>query len=594
MSVAGTATTNLAHRARQPTRSIRSNPSSLVVEPTRLPAKQPTLAKRLLFPLLPPDASLPPLLITPSAHSELNSELYDFIAIALRAHVNPWWTKITRYDKEFLPHITRILTDVVRVLETRLISTDLSPLVFRDLPAILNQHCIDYRNARSKLLTSYASGGTASLPLLFHQMQSHMAISPEGVVNEEYVRQAVDNILKTCLPSEDYEPEPERFIIREIVVKILAGGVIPRVTQPWFIFKLMLDFLGPESSDDPAPPDVQPTSPDNDSRPTITRATSGHLSFQTIAIFVLSAVRSISGICLTLIHAYKQALETIKKVNESKPLFPQSIPIRPDPFGLGDIKEESSQSTNPVFPGTLDPSTPLPSGTIPPSPPHTRTSSMVSSLQSLPPVVPPPPSPPPPNYTHASLQLISTLLAPPLPSLTSPLTQYSNSVSLALRHVLSMILNLLSPFLSRLLPYLLYTRVFSSNMLCVMVKSARKALFPEGWPAPPPVDPTPEEQIELRKKLERRLQTFIPGPLTHLLGPTPAAVSYTISSMLDPLSSQACNAHLFVFVLDLVLVTVFPEMGVMVEGPVGASDNGSMLSRREGEMTPPRPNSRPP
>jgi len=32
--------------------------------------------------------------------------------------------------------------------------------------------------------------------------------------------------------------------------------------------------------------------------------------------------------------------------------------------------------------------------------------------------------------------------------------------------------------------------------------------------------------------------------------------------MLDPLSSQACNAHLMVFILDLILLTVFPELGV--------------------------------
>lgn len=239
-----------AHRSRPPLpRSLRSNPSSLGEKPPQTPrpsAKQPSLAKRLLFPHLPPDASLPPLLTSPSALPELNHELYDFIAIALRAYVNPWWTKLTRYDKEFLPQITHILTAVLRVVETRLTSTDLSPLIFRDLPTLLNQHCIDYRNAQAKVLTSYASGGAAGLPQLFHQLQNHMAISPDGAVNEEYIRQAVDSILRTCLPEDDYDPEVERYIVREIVVKVLAGGVIPRVTQPWFIHKLLLDQLGPE------------------------------------------------------------------------------------------------------------------------------------------------------------------------------------------------------------------------------------------------------------------------------------------------------------------------------------------------------------
>ena len=233
-------------------RSIQSVSSSIAEQsPLRTrnaPAKPATLAKRILFPALPPDADLPPLLLSPEAHPELNAELYDFVALALRAFVNSWWTKITRYDKEFLPEITRVLTVVVRALEVRLLATDLSPLVFRDIPTLLTQHWTDYRNAQAKLHTSYASGGAASLAQLFHQMQPHMAVSAEGVVDPVYVRQAVDHVLKTLLPPEDYEPETERYIIREIILKVLVGSVLPRITQPWFIHKLILDQLGPEKA----------------------------------------------------------------------------------------------------------------------------------------------------------------------------------------------------------------------------------------------------------------------------------------------------------------------------------------------------------
>lgn len=186
---------------------------------------------------------------------------------------------------------------------------------------------------------------------------------------------------------------------------------------------------------------------------------------------------------------------------------------------------------------------------------------------------------------------------------------------------MSMLVTLLSPFLSRLLPYLLYTHVLSPTTLAMTVRNARRALFPEGWPAPPPVDPTPEEQVAIRKELEKRLVAKIPGslrildrdrkmplmlfdfcfsgPLTYLFGPNPTAVAYTVSTMLDPLSSQACNTHLLVFILDLALVTVFPEMGAVLEGstPVVDADatvGGRILKRRERELTPPRPDSRPP
>ena len=79
-------------------------------------------------------------------------------------------------------------------------------------------------------------------------MQPHMALSPDGVVDPVYVRQAVDHILKTCLPPEDYEPETERYIVREIILKVLVGSVLPRITQPWFIHKVILDQLGPENA----------------------------------------------------------------------------------------------------------------------------------------------------------------------------------------------------------------------------------------------------------------------------------------------------------------------------------------------------------
>ena len=202
-----------------------------------------TLARRLLFPHLRPDAEVPPLLSSPDLPAELNAEIYDFIALALRAFVNPWWTKISRYDKEFLVQINQIATQVIRSLEVRLSNTDLSPLIFRDLPTLITQHYEDYRLASFKLNTSYSIGGAASLPQLFHQFQPHMAVSADGSINEDYLRQSVDFILKACIPPEDYDPDAERYMTREVILKVLMG-VIPRISQPWFIHKLALDLLG--------------------------------------------------------------------------------------------------------------------------------------------------------------------------------------------------------------------------------------------------------------------------------------------------------------------------------------------------------------
>ena len=339
------------HRSRPHAHSIQSFSSSVIEKtPSAKGAKANTLARRLLFPNLPPDADLPPIFASQAASPDLNAEVYDFVAIALRAYVNPWWTKITRYDKEFLPQITRVLTAVARALESRLTATDLSPLVFRDIPTLLTQHTVDYRNARSKLNSSYAAAGAATLPHLFHQMQPHMAVSPDGKIEEAYIRQAADHVLKALLPPEDYGPEAERYIIREIVVNVLMA-VLPRLAQPWFIHKLILDYMGPEKEGDRELAEVgqrllssskyvhecsdicpllQPSdhlhestsSASQSSRPPLPRQRSYNFSFQSIVIFVLSAVRSLSGGCLALIHAYKQTLGTIKKVNQSSTLFP--------------------------------------------------------------------------------------------------------------------------------------------------------------------------------------------------------------------------------------------------------------------------------
>lgn len=327
-------------------------------------------------------------------------------------------------------------------------------------------------------------------------------------------------------------------------------------------------------------------------------------------IFVLSAVRSLSGCCLALIHAYKQTLGTIKKVNESGAVF--SHPSHHPETGInGGHGRDGTASLKSTLPGTLVPITPMTPDIPPPPSISTSTSSQSSStISDTSHQISHPPQPPPPNYTLPALRLFSTLVTPPPPPVI-PLSsnKYANLTPLALTHILSLIITLLSPFLSRLLPYLLYTNILSPSSLANTVRISRRALFPNGWPAPPPIDPSPEEQIEMRQELERRLLALIPGtlhfvlmidtsssscfseflgPLAPLLGPTQESRAYTMSCILEPISSQACNAHLVVFIFDLMLVTVFPELGVS-ESVVGVGGDHS-----HGIATPPRPDSRPP
>ncbi|TFK76884.1 hypothetical protein BDN72DRAFT_830053 [Pluteus cervinus] len=460
-----------------------------------------TLARRLLS----PSKDLPPLLQSPNASPELNAELYDFIALALRAFVNPWWSKITRYDKEFLPDITRILTHVVHALEARALAIDLTPLVFHDIPVILASHFRDYHNVAEKISTSYAAGGAASLPVLFHHIQPHMALSPDGGIDREYYRQVVDVILKYCLPPEDYEPEAERYIVREIILKVLLDDVIPKISQPWFIQKVILDELGQEEE---ASHLFKPPSPS---------PTHNSFSISTLLVIILSAIQSFSGACLALAQAYKQTVSTIKRVNQTAQPATTANSIGSNPPDNQPKQSAASSYSN----------TPT------------------SSVFSLPPIVPVE-KPPPSNLTPPLIDLLAEIF-----------TLHQRFASSILTTFLTITAAFFSPFLDRLLPYLL-SSFLSPAFFLNTTRTAKRTLFPNGYPGPPPIDPTPEEQAHMHSQLVNwRPRGAIVYLFPWVFGPDPSA---TLGRALEPLSNQHCNMHLVVFLLDRILVALFPEL----------------------------------
>ncbi|KDR85209.1 hypothetical protein GALMADRAFT_53222 [Galerina marginata CBS 339.88] len=464
----------------------------------------PSLASRLLFHSAT-NQPLPVLFDTKNAAPELTPEIYDFIALALRAFVSPWWSKITRYDKDFLPHISAILTKVIRALDQRAQTLDLPELVFRDAPTIITQHYRDYRNAAAKVHTAYATGGAASLPFLFAHLQPHMAISPDGTLDREYYRQIVDHILKACLPPEDYEPEAERLIIREVIVKVLIDDVIPKITQPWFINRTILDLVGsPEEH-------TYITQP---AMPTPTTSTSHNF-----IVLVLSILQSFSGMCLALIHTYKQAMTTIKLVQQSPPRTPQPSftappPILPPPPPEPIIHAPSltsarstTSSTSSSYPSTLPNTAPGPAPTL-----TTPTRTTTTHQQ---------------NYASQPLTLLSEIV--------SSHDRLSSTTTLTL---ISTVAASMTPFLDKLLPHMLYD-FLSPAFVLNTARTAKRTLFPNGYPGPQPPIPSPEEQAEWRAKL----------------------VAWRgKGTALDPLSDAQCNLHLVVFLLDRILVGLFPEL----------------------------------
>ncbi|TFY58638.1 hypothetical protein EVG20_g8074, partial [Dentipellis fragilis] len=465
----------------------------------------------------------PPLLASPDVLPALNAELYDFIALSLRAFVNPWWTKITRYDKEFLSEITRILTTVIRVLELRISSTDFTPLVCRDLPTLLTDHCIDHRAAQQNIDSSYALGGSCSLATLFHARQQHIGVTPEGKLDETYVRTAIEGVLKLCLPQEDWESEPERYIIREALVRVVCRDVAPRITEPWFIHKLALDLLGPpEERDKHIKPPDSPELPSGRPSSFITIP-----SFQTLVVFFLSAVQTISSAALTFIHLYKQTLHTIKAVNHAP-------------------SKRGSPAMNVSGPSPSHVNTPIPSN------PNSRKPS--PAIQTVP--------------LQSTVDSNVRLAEPPVALLVELFDMNKRFASNTVAIMLRMFVLGFSPFLDRLLPHYLYSNVFTPTRIVYMVQSGKRALFPNGYPAPSPPDPTPEEQMLMRAALAETISRKVPGILAPiLLGPTPEDIATTLGAVLDPFGSKECNTHLFILVLDLLLGTLFPELQAPRPGP---------------------------
>ncbi|SPO23489.1 uncharacterized protein UTRI_02168 [Ustilago trichophora] len=173
-------------------------------------------------------------------------------------------------------------------------------LLSRDIPLILRQHCSDFRQAQSKVdsvcaplgalqsasiaavvlsqaeqdeqrrqqirerLPSHfresfdpTSRSNASCPSplqlaqLYHAASPHIGVDPitcslDGKFDMAYLRIAVLNLLSSLLPADEYAPDTEKFIVRDVLVTVLRG-TLARSFRPWFLVQSIhktLDALG--------------------------------------------------------------------------------------------------------------------------------------------------------------------------------------------------------------------------------------------------------------------------------------------------------------------------------------------------------------
>ena len=71
---------------------------------------------------------------------------------------------------------------------------------------------------------------------------------------------------------------------------------------------------------------------------------------------------------------------------------------------------------------------------------------------------------------------------------------------------------LINADINRTVPHFIQTRLLTPQISLKMIDLLERILFPlDGYPAPTPPDPTPEEVIDMREKLEKRIDEMVPG-----------------------------------------------------------------------------------
>ncbi|KAL7417779.1 PXA domain-containing protein [Mrakia frigida] len=225
--------------------------SSSSLPPTGLPStpSEPRhLVRKLLFPHLDQRAPIPGIWkSTDKDVVELNDEVYLFIALALRAFVQPWYTKITPRDKTFLPRINSILIHLLQTLTPRVLPpssrpsqpSPLLPLLLLHLPILLVHHVKSYH-----LATCLPLPRPVSTVATFEAVQPHVGVLPRGGIDPLYLAQVVEGLMRLALEEEDWESELERAVVREVVSRLVLGGVLSKVGEGSFWWGVGLSLCG--------------------------------------------------------------------------------------------------------------------------------------------------------------------------------------------------------------------------------------------------------------------------------------------------------------------------------------------------------------
>lgn len=84
------------------------------------------------------------------------------------------------------------------------------------------------------------------------------------LVSPTYLRSLIESILQSSLPDRDWQPEVERYIIREIILNSILAPILYELTRPDVIYDRLIHLLqqpDPPAQQSPPDPDPEPSLP---------------------------------------------------------------------------------------------------------------------------------------------------------------------------------------------------------------------------------------------------------------------------------------------------------------------------------------------
>ncbi|MCJ1478347.1 hypothetical protein MMC13_007025 [Lambiella insularis] len=551
-------------RNRQESSFISAPPSAIDVSDKATS----TLIRRVLCPqgrtnltdTQPIDELLPPL----TSSNDVDLQLYAIIAIVVKEFVYSWYGKITP-DQGFVEEVVRIFAHCTRAVEQRIRRVDIESLALDEIPQLIEGHVNAFRASHQP----FYPPSIAVVPRrVYHTLVPHPAFSPmpnvsepttaeEQSQNESAYRQLlVQGALAVLLPTEDLENACLRILVADVMGEMILGnGIGGKACQGWLIWEGITKLA-------------------DSVKARVERKASGE------------GIETQSRSRLEKFGLLSEKEETHNQPRQGK----RSTLMSEAVWRILQYGYLSFLALRFIILGLIaaysGPSRLLTSTRLGGSSESNIGAQQTAILSSDRPIL-----------SFKIFPLISILLN--LPARAPWLT---GSVSLVQYHLIRRPLRLGAGggMLDNFLHSLLATHVFAPALLPPLLLSLRTALFPNNTPAPPRADPSPAEQIAIKRRCARALLSLIPPRVAKrffAVRPTarPPSTEATLSprsvtsintsaresdgegpgdadeeqmlaeveAVLDVFGDAYMNKHLVFGIVELCVVRLMPEMGEM-------------------------------